>query len=138
MPFGLANAPAVFQRMINAVLGHLRYSVALAYMDDFLLPTTTVEEGLEHLRKILEALRRAGLTLRWSKCYFFRDHVDYLGYDISAEGVQLGTLKLQYVAEFPKPTKAFDETDFQGRNLKVDCRTRLRVRQAEKEVNRKA
>ncbi|XP_077534640.1 uncharacterized protein LOC144146572 [Haemaphysalis longicornis] len=114
MPFGLANAPAVFQRMINAVLGPLRYSVAVAYMDDILLPTTTVDEGLEHLRKILEALRRAGLTLRLSKCYFFCDRVDCLGYDISAEGVQPGTLKLQCVAEFPKPTNVHEVRRFLG------------------------
>jgi hypothetical protein len=47
MPFGLANAPAVFQHLMNAVLGDLRYEVALVYVDDIIIPSKTVSEGLE-------------------------------------------------------------------------------------------
>lgn len=57
MPFGLAYGQAVFQIMINAILHPLQYTEALAYMDDILLPTTTVEEGFESLRMILVVLR---------------------------------------------------------------------------------
>lgn len=115
MPFGLANGPAVFQRMINAVLGPLRYTVALAYMDDILLPTTTVEEGLQSLRMILDVLRGAGLTLRLGNwCYFFYDRVDYLGYDISAEGLRPGSQKIECVADFPKPADVHQLRQFLG------------------------
>jgi hypothetical protein len=47
MPFGLANAPAVFQHLMNAVLGDLRHEVALVYVDDIIIPSKTVSEGLE-------------------------------------------------------------------------------------------
>ena len=49
MPFGLCNAPSVFQRLINCVLGKLRYSVAMAYLDDIIVPSSSVEEGLIRL-----------------------------------------------------------------------------------------
>lgn len=63
MPFGLANAPAVFQRMINRVLDPARFSEALTYIDDVLIPSSTVDEGLEKLQNVLEIFKHAGSTL---------------------------------------------------------------------------
>lgn len=87
MPFGLVNVSALFQRMVNTALGPLRHTIAMVYMDDLLLPSTSVEEGLRNLREILEVLRKAELTLRLKKRYFFQDHIDYPGYHISGEGI---------------------------------------------------
>lgn len=77
MPFGLVNAPAVFQHMINKALGKNRYDLAMPYMDDILSPATTIDEGLEKLRKILESLRAAKLTLNLKKCFFFQNYSRY-------------------------------------------------------------
>jgi Reverse transcriptase (RNA-dependent DNA polymerase). len=63
MPFGLANAPAVFQRAINAALGNLRFSVAVVYLDDIIIPSRTIEEGLNHLERVLHVLDVAGFSL---------------------------------------------------------------------------
>jgi hypothetical protein len=86
MPFGLCNAPAVFQRMMNNVLGQHRFTKVLCYLDDLLIPATTLEESLAVLRETLEMLRTAGLTLKLSKCYFLRTTIEYLGYVISEAG----------------------------------------------------
>lgn len=60
MPFGLVNAPAVFERTIN--LGPLRFEIAIAYLDDILIPAPSTEEALERLKRVLEVFRAAGLT----------------------------------------------------------------------------
>ncbi|CAH2220926.1 jg25639 [Pararge aegeria aegeria] len=114
MPFGLANAPAVFQRTINLVLGNLRYNVALAYMDDVLIPSRSFEEGLERLELVLKKFREAGLTLKPQKCYFFENNVDYLGFEISSEGVRPGIKKIESVKNFPKPKDVHNVRQFVG------------------------
>ncbi|KAK9736989.1 Reverse transcriptase (RNA-dependent DNA polymerase) [Popillia japonica] len=85
MSFGLVNGPAIFQRLINSVLGSLRFTVAMAYMDDVLIPSS-VEEGLANLEQILAVFRRVNLKLNLKKCYFFYENIDYLGFQISAKG----------------------------------------------------
>lgn len=114
MPFGLTNAPAVFQRMINTVLGPLRYSVAMAYMDDILIPSVTINEGLQHLEEVLRVLKDAGLTLRLSKCHFFQDQVDYLGYEVTAKGISPGGSKTESIRSFPRPTDVHSLRQFLG------------------------
>lgn len=64
MPFGPTNYPAMFSRMINTALVKLLYSVALAYLDDIIIPSKTVGEGLSRLKLVLESLENAGLTIR--------------------------------------------------------------------------
>lgn len=96
MPFGLANAPAIFQKMINKVLGSRRFTSALAYMDDLLIPSESVDEGFEHLEDVLKLLRDAGLTLKLAKCRFFDTQLEYLGYEISADGVKPSERKITH------------------------------------------
>ena len=94
MPFGLANAPAVFQRAINVALGKLRNNIALVYLDDILIPSQTVEEGLERLERVLKALDVAGFSLNLEKCSFFMTTIEYLGREVSAQGISPGKVKL--------------------------------------------
>jgi transposase InsO family protein len=103
MPFGLCNAPSVFQRLINLVLGNLRYDVAMAYIDDIIIPSECVEDGVEKLRLVLEALKNAGLTLNLNKCNFFMNKVEYLGFEISELGISPGSRKLHSIEKFPIP-----------------------------------
>jgi hypothetical protein len=97
MPFGLANAPAVFQRAINNALGPLKDRVALVYLDDVLIPSTTIEPGIEKLELVLTALAKAGFSLNINKCKFFQTTVDYLGRSVSAEGIRLWQILLHPV-----------------------------------------
>jgi hypothetical protein len=87
MPFGLVNAPAVFQRAINSVLGQLRHHDAMAYLDDVLLPSINFSTGLETLREVFMLFRQAGMTFKLSKCRFFHKKLEYLGHEISLKGV---------------------------------------------------
>lgn len=114
MPFGLANAPAVFQRMMNKVLGSARYTEATAYIDDVLIYGKDEDECLGRLEKILKLLEDANLTLNLSKCEFLRDKVDYLGYEISAAGIRPGDRKIKCVVDFPKPSNQHTTRQFLG------------------------
>lgn len=114
MPFGLVNAPSVFQRAINKILSKARVKYALVYMDDILIPARSFEEGLSRLEEVLELLKGGGLTLKLSKCRFFFDKIDYLGFEISSDGVRPGTLKTDAVSKFPVPISQHDVRRFIG------------------------
>lgn len=114
MPFGLVNASAVFQRLVNEVLGPLRFTTSLAYMDDILLPTTNYDTGFKNLEEVLKLFRDAHLTFRLSTCYFFQSKIDYLGHGISAEGVRPGTAKIKTVQEFKAPQNVREIRQFLG------------------------
>lgn len=114
VPFGLANAPAVFQRTVNRMLGNLRYGKALAYMDDILLPGKDFNTGLENLRLVFVKLEEGGLTLRLSKCHFFMTRIEYLGHEISSEGIQPGKRNTEAVKKFPTPKDVRGVRQFLG------------------------
>lgn len=104
VPFGLTNAPAVFQRMLHSALGNLRFSKVVTYLDDILIPTKDVADALQILEEVLLIFRKHGLTLNLKKCYFLQTKIEYLGYQISATGVQPSERKIEAVAQFPIPT----------------------------------
>ncbi|WP_253302469.1 reverse transcriptase domain-containing protein [Wolbachia endosymbiont of Psylliodes chrysocephala] len=114
MPFGLANAPACFQRMINKILGPLRFTTAMAYMDDILIPTKDIKSGLESLELILRVLREAKLTLRLTKCQFFKSEIEYLGHEISSDGTKPGKRKTDAIERFPTPKNVHEVRQFIG------------------------
>ncbi|KAH0811943.1 hypothetical protein GEV33_010848 [Tenebrio molitor] len=114
MPFGLTNAPAVFQRAINMALGLLRHEYALVYLDDILVISKTVEEGLERLDNVLNALNKAGLTLNLEKCEFLKNSIEYLGTEISEGVLKPAPKKLEAVNSFPVPTNVHQLRQFIG------------------------
>lgn len=114
VPFGLANAPATFQHAINKALGSLKDNVALVYLDDVLIPSTTISEGLESLQKVLEALNASGFSLNIRKCRFFETTIDYLGRSISAEGIRPGESKVLALVNSPIPTNVKEARQIMG------------------------
>lgn len=114
MSFGLCNAPSFFQRVMNRILKNLRYTIAMAYLDDIIIPSETVEEGMRNLREVLIILREANLTLRIDKCKFFMTKIDYLGFEISEFGVSSGRNKLNAVGNFPVPNDVKSVRSFLG------------------------
>ena len=88
MPFGLTNAPATFQRLMNNIFKEELDAFVLVYLDDILIFSQTLQEHISHIRRALEKLRSAKLYARLHKCSFFQDRAEYLGFDVSAQGVQ--------------------------------------------------
>ena len=80
-PFGLAQAPAYFQRLLNKVLSGLTF--AFGYLDDILVFSPDMESHLEHLRLLFERLRSADLKLKVVKYNFLKKHIQYLGHIVS-------------------------------------------------------
>ena len=114
MPFGLCNAPATFQRLMNQIFADELNSFVLVYLDDILIYSHSVEEHWGHLRRALERLRAAKLYGRLHKCDFLKTRVDYLGFDTSAEGVHASPEKVKSVVDWPTPQTVHDIRSFLG------------------------
>lgn len=114
MPFGLTNAPAVFQRMVHNLLSKRKIPGVVAYMDDIVLGSKSIGEGLEKLDQVLDLLQEANLTLNLKKCHFFKRNIEYLGFEISGEGVRPGSRKTEAVVSFPTPRSVHEVRQFIG------------------------
>jgi hypothetical protein len=86
-PFGLCNAGATFQRVVDMVLSGLSFEICLAYIDDVIIFSRTIEDHFVRLRLVLERLQNAGLKLKPSKCFLLQKSVGFLGHVVSAAGV---------------------------------------------------
>ena len=87
VPFGLCNAPATFQRLIDSVLARLHWKTCLVYIDDIIVVGKSFDEHLCNLQAVFERLRQAGLKLHPRKCHLLRHKVTYLGHVVSAQGI---------------------------------------------------
>lgn len=83
MPFGLTNVPVVFQKLMDKVMGNFKNSIAFPYLDDIIIPSKTIEEGMTKLRQVLNVFRKHNLKLKLEKCSFFAETLEYLGWEIS-------------------------------------------------------
>ena len=101
-PFGLSQAPAYFQRLMNKVIKGLPF--AFVYLDDVLIHSPDIETHLEHIRILFQRLREADLKLKDSKCNYFKTHVQYLGHLVSGKGIKPLPEKLESVKRMPAPT----------------------------------
>ena len=103
LPFGLANAPAIFQSAMNKVFSDYMFKFVVVYLDDILVFSRNEEEHQEHLRLICERLRQHQLYLKRSKCELFKKEVTFLGHVVSAEGVKVDPKKTAVVKDWPTP-----------------------------------
>ena len=114
MPFGLCNALAVFQRLMDLVLSGIQWEHCLVYIDDIVIMGKTFERHLQNLKLVLERLRRAGLKLKPSKCSLFQDKVVYLGHVVTRDGIHTDPEKVNAVSKWPVPTSGRDVQQFLG------------------------
>lgn len=114
MPFGLCNAPAAFQRLMDLVLSGLQWSQCLVYLDDIVVLGRSFEEHIQNLDSVFHRLHEAGLRLKPSKCAFFREEVHYLGHVISRNGVAPDPAKVAKVANWPTLTSRREVQQFIG------------------------
>ena len=114
MPFGLKNAPATFQRLMDRVLSGLQGIELFVYMDDIVIYAKSLEEHTQKLKNLLKRLESANLTLQTEKCSFLRKEVTYLGHVISRDGVKPDSKKVEAVRKFPRPKSAKNIKQFLG------------------------
>ena len=112
VPFGLAQAPAYFQLLMNKVLEGLSY--AMTYFDDIIIFSKNEEDHLRHLEEVSCQLRQAGLKMKCSKCDFFKSEIHYLGHLISAHGISPLPNKLDTIKNMPTPKDAKEIKQFLG------------------------
>ena len=114
LPFGMANAPATYQMVLNKVLQGLSWEILMCYIDDIIIFSNTFSEHLEHISMVLTRLREASLTLKPSKCKFAAQRVMYLGHYLSKNGIEVDPAKTNAVKSFPTPKNVRQIRSFLG------------------------
>ena len=114
MPFGLCNAPATFQRLMNQALRKVIGKKALVYLDDVIIFSRDLEQHEKDIREVLELIRKAGLRIKLKKCQFFKRSVEYLGHVISDQGISPNPEKIEKIKNYPIPTSADEVSSFLG------------------------
>ncbi len=101
LPFGIAPAPAVFQRTMDTILQGLPH--VLCFIDDILITGPTEEEHLQNLENVLKRLQHHRVTVKQRKCAFMQVAVDYLGHRVDAEGLHTSSQKVEAIQRAPLP-----------------------------------
>lgn len=104
LPFGLANAPSIYSRVMNQVLGEYIGKFVLVFIDDIVVYSKTDEEHMEHVRLVLEKLEEHGLTLKDTKCAWAKKEINLLGYVVGAQGVSAQSSKTEAIKALNPPT----------------------------------
>ena len=104
MPFGLKGALATFQHLMTKVLGSYLYDFIIVYLDNIIIFSQMMDKYLLHMRKVLEALRQAGLKLKLEKCEFAKKQLKYLGFIVGEFGIKSDPEKVRAIVDQPAPT----------------------------------
>jgi len=121
MPFGLTNAPATFQSLMERVLhiakgGRLdgKASVCFAFLDDIIIPSRSIDEGLDNVELVLKSLQQHNLKLHPKKCKILQEELVFLGHRVSAKGIARDDAKIQKVRDWPTPSSVTEVRAFLG------------------------
>ena len=114
MPFGLSNAPATFQRLMDNLLRGLQGNTLFVYLDDIVVYADSIEEHNDKINELFSRLRKAGLKLQIDKCEFLKRKVNYLGHVLSEEGLSPDPKKISAVKDFPTPRNVKNIRQFLG------------------------
>jgi hypothetical protein len=114
MPFGLANAPATFQAMMNEVLREFLDQGVVVYIDDVLIYTKNMEEHITLTRRVLKKIKEYGLAIAAHKSSFHVQRIEFLGYILTPAGVEMSKEKVETVLEWSPPTNVKGVQAFMG------------------------
>jgi len=114
MPFGLTNAPAAFMDLMNRAFKPFLDQFVIVFVDDILIYSPDVKQHEEHLRTVLEILRRERLFAKFSKCDFWLEQVAFLGHVVSKDGIKVDPGKVEVVLNWKAPTNVSEIRSFVG------------------------
>ncbi|CAA0839473.1 Uncharacterized mitochondrial protein AtMg00860, partial [Striga hermonthica] len=114
MPFCLSNALAVFMDLMNRVFHPFLDQFVIVFIDDILVYSSSPEQHEEHLRTVLETLRREKLYTKFSKCEFWLNRVAFLGHIVTSRGIEVDPSKIEAVRNWSKPRNATEVQSFLG------------------------
>ena len=114
MPFGLMNAPATFQKLMEYCLGDLHLQYCIIYLDDIIIFSKDPAEHVKRLRAVFEKLDKAGLRLKPNKCEFFKTRVEYLGHIVWENEIDTNPKKIEAISKWPQPQTITQMRSFLG------------------------
>ncbi|GKC51228.1 putative reverse transcriptase domain-containing protein [Tanacetum coccineum] len=114
MPFGLTNTPAIFMDLINRVCKPYLDKFVIVFIDDILIYSKSEEEHAEHLKLILELLKKEELYAKFSKCEFWLSSVQFLGHVIDSEGIHVDLTKIESIKDWASPKTPTEIHQFLG------------------------
>lgn len=114
LPMGLVNSPATFQRLIDLCFRPLINKCLVAYIDDLNVYSNNDQEHLQHLELVFQCVETANLKLNPEKCFFFKDHLKFLGYIVTKDGIHTDPEKIKKIVEYPQPTTTTQVRSFLG------------------------
>lgn len=111
LPFGLTNGPSSFQRAMDVILGGLRWTSCLVYLDDVVVYAPTFKTHLHRLQLVLSCLAKAGLKLKATKCQFAMTTLKVLGHVVSKKGIAPDPEKIAAIKVFAECNKGRSTTE---------------------------
>lgn len=111
--FGLTNAPATQQRLVDLLFSDME-AKTFAYLDDVIIISSSFEDHVSRLLRVLDKLRQANLTVNFEKCKFFRSELKYLGYVVDVHGLRTDPEKVEAIINFPTPLNRKELKRFLG------------------------
>ena len=113
-PYGLCNAGASYQRLMDICLSGLPAERTLGYMDDIAIFSRAFNEHLKDIEAVFSRLRNTGITLKQSKCAFAKESIEFLGYELSMAGIKTQKRLTNAICDFKRPTTKKDLKQFLG------------------------
>jgi hypothetical protein len=104
MPFGLTNSPTTFMSLMDDILIPFTNSFVVVYLDDILIFSRTWEENMQHIQQVLSTLQQHNLYANLEKFSFGMNRVQYLGYIVDENGVNVDPAKIHFIHDWPAPT----------------------------------
>lgn len=114
MPFGLSNAPATFQRLMEIALSGLQWTTCLIYLDDVLIFGANFDDQISRIQAVLDRIRAAGLKLKPTKCHLLKEEVTFLGHILTPDGIQPNVENIEKILKWETPTNVKEVQSFLG------------------------
>nr|GFC09364.1 putative reverse transcriptase domain-containing protein [Tanacetum cinerariifolium] len=114
MPFGLTNVPAVFMNLMNQVCKPYLDKFMIVFIDDIIIYSKDEKEHEEHLKAIIELLKKEELYAKFSKCEFWIPKVQFFGYVIDSQGIHVDPTKIESVKDWASPKSPTEIRQFLG------------------------